>query len=120
MNEYEIARLAVARDGLDIAAGNMLAAIIAAVGIWVFGIGMLVQNWLRAKAEQLRAKTEQLRAEAEQLRAEAEQLRAEAEQRRAEAEQRRAEAEQHRHEETMTALTELIRRTSPSRPRPAE
>ena len=82
MNEYEIARLAVARDGLDVAAGNMLAAIIAAVGIWVFGIGMLVQNWLRAKAEQLRA-----------------------------------EAEQRRHEETMTALTELIRRTSPPRPR---
>ena len=106
MNEYEIARLAVARDGLDIAAGNMFAAIIAADGIWVFGIGMLVQNWLRAKAEQLRAKTEQLRAEAEQ--------------RRAEAEQRRAEAEQHRHEETMTALTELIRRTSPARPGPAE
>ena len=66
MNEYEIARLAVARDGLDVAAGNMLAAIIAAVGIWVFGIGMLVQNWLRAKTA--RAEAEQRRAEAEQRR----------------------------------------------------
>ena len=77
--------LAIARDGLDVAAGNMLAAIIAAAGIWVFGVGMLVQNWLRAKAEQ-----------------------------------RRAEAEKNRHEESMTALAELIRRTSPPRPGPAE
>ena len=48
MTPYEAASLAVAD-------GNMLAAIIAAAGIWVFGVGMLVQNWLRAKADQRRA-----------------------------------------------------------------
>ena len=48
MTPYETASLAVAD-------GNMLAAIIAAAGIWVFGVGMLVQNWLRAKADQRRA-----------------------------------------------------------------
>ena len=120
MNEYEIANLAIARDGLDVAAGNMLAAIIAAAGIWVFGVGMLVQNWLRAKAEQRRAEAEKNR-HTESM--EAEKRRAEAEKRRAEAEQRRAEADERRHTESMTALTELIRRTSPTsppRPGPAE
>ena len=58
---------------------------VAALGIWVFGIGMLVQNWHRAKAERQRA----------------------------EADQRRAEAEKDRHTESMAALTELIRRTAP-------
>ena len=48
MTPYETASLAVAD-------GNMVAAIIAAAGIWVFGVGMLVQNWLRAKADQRRA-----------------------------------------------------------------
>ena len=48
MTPYEAASLAVAD-------GNMLAAIIAAAGIWVFGVGMLAQNWLRAKADQRRA-----------------------------------------------------------------
>ena len=57
------ANLAIARDGIDVAAGNMLAAIIAALGIWVFGIGMLVQNWRREKAEQRRAEAERRRAE---------------------------------------------------------
>ena len=55
--------LAIAREGIDVAAGNMLAAIIAATGIWVFGIGMLVQNWRREKAEQRRAEAERRRAE---------------------------------------------------------
>ena len=45
MTPYEAASLAVAD-------GNMLAAIIAAAGIWVFGVGMLAQNWFRAKADQ--------------------------------------------------------------------
>ena len=48
MTPYEAASLAVAD-------GNMVAAIIAAAGIWVFGVGMLAQNWLRAKADQRRA-----------------------------------------------------------------
>ena len=39
---------------------------------------------------------------------------------RAEAEKRRAEAEQRRHEESMTALKELIRRTSPPQAGPAD
>ena len=48
MTPYEAASLAVAD-------GNMVAAIIAAAGIWVFGVGMLAQNWFRAKADQRRA-----------------------------------------------------------------
>ena len=39
---------------------------------------------------------------------------------RAEADKRRAEAEQRRHTESMTALTELIRRTSPPQAGPAD
>ena len=92
MIEYETASLTVAQAnltasyiGLGIAVGNMLAAIIAAAGIWVFGLAMKRGNDQRAEAEQ-----------------------------------RRAEAEQARHEESMTALTELIRRTSPPRPGSAE
>ena len=102
------AHLAIAREGIDVAAGNMLAAIIAAVGIWVFGLGMLVQNWLRAKSEQRRADAEKNR-HTESM---------EAEKRRAEADERRAEADERRHTESMTALTELIRRTSPTSPPP--
>ena len=48
MTPYETASLAVAD-------GNMVAAIIAAAGIWVFGVGMLAQNWFLAKADQRRA-----------------------------------------------------------------
>ena len=40
--------------------------------------------------------------------------------RRAEADKRRAEAEQRRHTESMTALTELIRRTSPPQAGPGD
>ena len=61
MNEYEIARLAIARDGLTvsyiglaIAAGNMLAAIVAAAGIWVFGHAMKRANENRAETEKNR------------------------------------------------------------------
>ena len=61
MNEYEIARLAIARDGLTvsyiglaIAAGNMLAAIVAAAGIWVFGHAMKRSNENRAETEKNR------------------------------------------------------------------
>ena len=92
MTEYESASLTASYIGLAIAAGNMLAAIVAAAGIWVFGLAMKRANDQRAEAEQ----------------------------RRAEAEQRRAEAEKNRHEESMTALKELIRRTSPPQPGPAE
>ena len=57
MTEYEAASLAISRAGLTatyiglaIAAGNMLAAIVAAVGIWVFGAAMHRSNKQRAEA----------------------------------------------------------------------
>ena len=78
MTEYEAASLTASYIGLAIAAGNMLAAIVAAAGIRVFGSAMHRSN------------------------------------------KQRAEAEKNRHEESMTALKELIRRTSPSQPGPAE
>ena len=65
MTEYEAASLAVSRAsltasyiGLAIAAGNMLAAIVAAAGIWVFGAAMHRSNKQRAEAEQRRAEAE--------------------------------------------------------------
>ena len=61
MTEFEAASLAISQAGLSasyiglgIAAGNMVAAIIAAVGIWVFGIGMKRANENRAEAEKNR------------------------------------------------------------------
>ena len=61
MTEYEAASLAIARDGLTasyiglaIAAGNMLAAIVAAAGIWVFGTSMKRANENRAETEKNR------------------------------------------------------------------
>ena len=83
--------LAIAREGIDVAAGNMLAAIIAATGIWVFGIGMLAQNWRREKAERRRAEQERRRAE-------------------------QAAEEQKVTQGMLAALQELIRRTSPTPP----
>ena len=96
MTEYEAASLTATYIGLAIAAGNMLAAIVAAAGIWVFGSAMHRSNKQRAEAEKDRH-TESM-----------------------EAEKRRTEAEKNRHEESMTALKELIRRTSPPQPGPAE
>ena len=85
MTPYEAARLAIAD-------GNMLAAIIAALGIWVFGIGMLAQNWRREKADQRRA------AQADKDRKAA-----------------LADAAEDRKvtQGMLMALTELVRRTSP-------
>ena len=61
MTEYEAATLAIAQDGLTasyiglaIAAGNMLAAIVAAAGIWVFGTSMKRANENRAETEKNR------------------------------------------------------------------
>ena len=48
MTEYEAASLTASHIGLAIAAGNMLAAIVAAVGIWVFGLAMKRANDQRA------------------------------------------------------------------------
>ena len=101
MTPYETASLAIAD-------GNMVAAIIAAAGIWVFGVGMLVQNWHRAKADQRRA------AQADEDRKEA-------------AEDRKVtQAMLAALERQGAALTELIRRMSPPssqdgpQPRPTE
>ena len=61
MTEYEAASLAIAQDGLTasyiglaIAAGNMLAAMVAAAGIRVFGTGMKRANENRAETEKNR------------------------------------------------------------------
>ena len=51
MTEYEAASLTASYIGLAIAAGNMLAAIVAAIGIWVFGLAMKRSNDQRAEAE---------------------------------------------------------------------
>ena len=98
MNEYEIANLAASQMAARASVASAAAAAVAALGIWVFGVGMLVQNWRRAEAEKNRH-TESMAAE-----------------------KRRTEAEKNRHTESMTALSELIRRTSPpsSRAGPAE
>ena len=58
--------------------------------------------------------------ELDEHRAKAEERRAEREERRAETEEHRADAERDRHEESMTALKELIRRTTPPQAGPAE
>ena len=50
MTEYEAASLTASHIGLAIAAGNMLAAIVAAAGIWVFGASMKRANDQRAEA----------------------------------------------------------------------
>ena len=49
MTPYETASLTAAHIGLAIAAGNMLAAIGAAVGIWIFGNRMERSNKRRAQ-----------------------------------------------------------------------
>ena len=48
MTPYEAASLDASYIGLGIAAGNMLAAIVAAAGIWVFGLAMKRANDQRA------------------------------------------------------------------------
>ena len=89
MNEYEMASLAASRMAAQASLASAAAAAVAALGIWVFGIGMLVQNWRRAKAERHRAEAEKDR-HTESM-----------------------EADRRRHEQAMAALTELIRRTAP-------
>ena len=54
MTEYEAASLTASYIGLAIAAGNMLAAIVAAAGIWVFGHAMKRSNENRAETEKNR------------------------------------------------------------------
>ena len=58
MNDYEMASLAASQMAAQASLASAAAAAVAALGIWVFGIGMLVQNWHRAKAERHRAEAE--------------------------------------------------------------
>ena len=83
---------------------------IAAAGIWLFGIAMLFQN--RSRKEQAAEDRKLAREQAERQAAQA-------------AEDRKAAREQAAEEQKVTqgmlaALQELIRRTSPPRPGPAE
>ena len=118
MNEYEIARLAIARDGLTvayiglaIAAGNMLAAIVAAAGIWVFGTSMKRANENRAETEKNRH--EQIMAAFKDAAEDRKAAREQAER------QAAAAADDRKVTQGMLAgLQELIRRTPP--PGPAE
>ena len=129
MNEYEIARLAIARDGLTvsyiglaIAAGNMLAAIVAAVGIWVFGHAMKRSNENRAETEKNRH--EQIMAAFKDAAEDRKAAQAAA------AEDRKAAREQAAEDRKITqatlaalerqgdALAEILRRTSPTSPPP--
>ena len=58
VNDYEMASLAASQMAAQASLASAAAAAVAALGIWVFGIGMLVQNWRRAKAERHRAEAE--------------------------------------------------------------
>ena len=119
MTPYETASLAVAN-------GNMVAAIIAAAGIWVFGVGVLVQNWLRAKADQRRAEQADEDRKAAQAQAQAQAAQAQAAQAQAAAAQEQAAEDRKVTQGMLAALQELIRRTSPPpsqdgpRPGPAD
>ena len=118
MNEYEIARLAIARDGLTvsyiglaIAAGNMLAAIVAAAGIWVFGHAMKRANENRAETEKNRH--EQIMAAFKDAAEDRKAAQAAA------AEDRKVtQATLAALERQGDALAEILRRTSPTSPPP--
>ena len=126
MTEYEAASLAIARDGLTasyiglaIAAGNMLAAIVAAAGIWVFGTSMKRANENRAETEKNRH--EQVMAAFKDAAEDRKAAQAAA------AEDRKAtQATLAALERQGDVLAEILRRTSPpssqagSRPGPAE
>ena len=95
MTEYGTASLAIAEVGLHIAGATAFASAIsavAAVDIRRFGIAMNRSNKRRTEADR----------------------------RRVEPDERRAEVERDRHEESMTALKELVRRTAPPQAGPAE
>ena len=129
MTEYEAASLTASYIGLAIAAGNMLAAIIAAAGIWVFGTSMKRANENRAETEKNRH--EQImtafKDAAEDRKAAREQAERQAT---AAAEDRKAAREQAAEDRKITqatlaalerqgsALEELVRRTSPTSPPP--
>ena len=123
MNEYEIARLAIARDGLTvsyiglaIAAGNMLAAIVAAAGIWVFGHAMKRANENRAETEKNRH--EQIMAAFKDAAEDRKAAREQAERQAAAAAEDRkvTQATLAALERQGEVLAEILRRTSPTPP----
>ena len=103
MNEYEIAGLAASQMGAWASVASAAAAAVAASGIWVFGIGMMRSNTRRAETEKDRHT--QIMAAFKDA-----------------AEDRKAAQAQAAEDRKVTqgmlaALEELIRRTSPPRPR---
>lgn len=99
-----------------IAAGNMLAALVAAGGIWYFGAGMKRANDSRAAQAQ-----EQADQAAEERKVTQGMLAALERQGAGAAEDRAAAAEDRKVTQAMlAALTELIRRTAPPQAGPAE
>ena len=129
MTEYEAASLTASHIGLAIAAGNMLAAIVAAAGIWVFGTSMKRANENRAETEKNRH--EQIMAAFKDAAEDRKAAREQAErQAAAAAEDRKAVREQAAEDRKVTqatlaalerqgdALAEILRRTSPTSPPP--
>ena len=122
MTEYEAASLTASYIGLAIAAGNMLAAIVAAAGIWVFGTSMKRANENRAETEKNRH--EQIMAAFKDAAEDRKAAQAAA------AEDRKAAREQAAEDRKITqatlaalerqgdVLAEILRRTSPMSPPP--
>ena len=113
MNEYEIAGLAASRMAAWASVASAAAAAVAALGIWVFGIGMMRSNTRRAETEKDRH-TQIMTA-----------FKDAAEDRKAAQAQMAQAATQAAEDRKVTqgilvALQELIRRTSPPQPGPAE
>ena len=126
MTEYEAASLTASHIGLAIAAGNMLAAIVAAAGIWVFGTSMKRANENRAETEKNRH--EQIMAAFKDAAEDRKAAREQAERQAAAAAEDRkiTQATLAALERQGDVLAEILRRTSPpssqagSRPGPAE
>ena len=112
MSPYETATLTAAHIGLAIAAGNVLAAILAAAGIWVFGNRVERSN--KRRAETGKDRHEQIMESFKQAAEDRKAALADA------AEDRKVT------QGMLAALTEMLRRTSSpssqagSRPGPAE
>ena len=124
MTEYEAASLTASYIGLAIAAGNMLAAMVAATGIWVFGTSMKRANENRAETEKNRH--EQIMAAFKDAAEDRKAAQAQAAAAQAQAAAAQADAAEDRKvtQGMLAALQELIHRTAPpssqAGPGPAE
>ena len=118
MTEYEAASLTASYIGLAIAAGNMLAAIVAAAGIWVFGTSMKRANENRAETEKNRH--EQIMAAFKDAAEDRKAAREQAERQAAAAAEDRkvTQATLAALERQGDVLAEILRRTSPTSPPP--